>query len=358
MEIRYDILYLRFISILSIILYHFNEIIFHMGYIGVDILLIITSYLNINSISRNIINHKKFQYINYIIKKSNRLIPPSLFVLYFCKNYIRDSNEIYSSLFFLSNYYYYKKRIDYFYKYDSPTPILHFWCLSLEYQFYFIIPLIIRNIYKNYIIIVLFVLSLYVYLHNNNSYNSYCYYCLVPRLYQFLISYFIKVKSVEIDSYKYNIIYTILHTIIVVSVRNDYTNLHIIYTTLISCIINYNAMNCNISYFFEFFSNISYSLYLVHYPIIIENKYNNILKILLMMILSLVLYYISDKFILKILNKINNYFIINLYYILIIIVIYFYRNKEVLGNKFYYNPKLIWNEFNKYRHPCKNNVLS
>lgn len=108
MEIRYDILYFRFISILSIILYHFNEIIFHMGYIGVDILLIITSYLNINSISRNI-NHKKFQYINYIITKSNRLIPPSLFVLYFCKNYISDSNEIYSSLFFLSNYYYCKK---------------------------------------------------------------------------------------------------------------------------------------------------------------------------------------------------------------------------------------------------------
>lgn len=352
MNIRYDILYLRFLSILTIIFYHFNSELIKGGYLGVDILLIITGYLNINSILSKK-SKENYSYIDYIIKRSNRLIPSSLVVLYLCKSYVSDYNEIISSLFFLSNYYYYKKRINYFHQFDLPSPLLHYWCLSLEYQFYFIIPIILRIIYTKYIMFILFITSLFIYLYKEYENYSYCYYCFLPRLYQFTISYFITTKSKETKQMIFMFLFTILHIVIIVWFNNEYVNIHIIFTIIISIVINSSYLNHNLSNYFFYFSNISYSLYLVHYPVIIIYKFNIFYKINLIIIISIILYILNERYLLRLLNRTKDSNLLLIYFVLVLLCIY---NNNKIDNKKLDNSNKIWNEFNKYRKSCKINA--
>lgn len=352
MNLRYDILYLRFLSILSILLYHINSKIFKGGYLGVDVLLVITSYLNINSLL-----HKmkiEYLYINYIIKRSNRLIPSSLVVLYLCRNSVSDYNEIIYTLLFLSNYYYYNINLDYFHHYDLPSPLLHYWCLSLEYQFYFIIPLILCNEFKGFIIFISFFISLIIYFIKKQNNFSYCYYCFLPRLYQFAISYYIKHKSEENRYYILNYIITLIHTFIILLLDNEYVNIHIAYTILTFIIINKKFLDNHLSHFYLYFSQISYSIYLIHYPIIIICKYNIIIKVILISVSSIVLYIVCEKHLSFYLNKIKSLYIIIFYGICVLLCILMYRKKY--NNHIDIKNKL-WKDFNMYRKPCKFNFL-
>lgn len=257
MKIRYDVLFLRFLAILSIILFHFNEKLFQGGYLGVDILLVLTSVLNINSILYST-GKNCFSYIDYMVKKSKRLLPSSLLVLYICKNYVSDVFEICSVLFFTSNYHYYKKNVDYFHQYDLPSPILHYWCLSLEYQFYFIIPFVLRIKYNKYIIVSFILISLGIYLANMKINISYCYYCFLPRLYQFLITYFVKVREEQANRIISSIIMTITHIALLMWCKSEYIFSHIIYTLIITVTIHNNCLNNNKYYILDYFSKISF----------------------------------------------------------------------------------------------------
>lgn len=351
MKIRNDIYYYRFIGIMSIILYHLNQEIFCGGYIGVDILLILTGLLNIDSFATKYSNINQ-GCLKFIIARSKRLIPSSLLVLILCKNYIHDNLEIPISLLFLSNYYYYQKNVDYFYQFDKPSPILHYWCLSLEYQFYLIIPFVLKIKYSFIIIVSLILLSLFLFLQEMHKDLSYCYYCFLPRLYQFLATYFINTKSVYNYSFSTIFIYAFLHILILSFCSEVYVEIHLFHCLFTCIYIHKNYLEISKFNILIYFTKISYSLYLCHYPLIIIFKRNIIVTVIMIFISAILLHYLYEMQISKLCEHINNLVLILCYIVVIIVSFkkYFYKVKKNI--KVAANSKKLWDDFMKYRKPC------
>lgn len=153
---RVDIEGLRGVAVLLVIIYHFNYCICSGGYIGVDIFFVISGYLITGIIVRDI-EMNSFSYYTFYSNRCKRIVPNSITVLSFIIYLFSQSSDylyrlkVYKdclyALLFNSNTNYYIQSLDYYKSYEKQTPIIHYWSLSLEEQFYFIYPFVIFNLY-------------------------------------------------------------------------------------------------------------------------------------------------------------------------------------------------------------------
>ena len=149
MKFRTDISFLRAVSVLVVMLFHFQVKPFQGGFIGVDVFFVISGFLMTQIILKGM-DTEKFSLKQFYIKRINRIIPPLqillLFVLFISVVFFFQSdlrlNAKYAFLanFFVSNIYFWKY-IDYFSSTDNI--LLHTWSLGVEWQFYLIYPLLI-----------------------------------------------------------------------------------------------------------------------------------------------------------------------------------------------------------------------
>jgi len=154
---RSDIDGLRAVAVLSVILFHFFPTKFPGGFIGVDVFFVISGYL-ISQIIIQELSLKQFSFINFYIKRINRIFPSLIIVLltsllagYFLlfKYELQELlKNIFTSSFFLSNYFYIAET-GYFSKSSELNPIMHTWSLCIEEQFYLIWPLLLFLFSKN-----------------------------------------------------------------------------------------------------------------------------------------------------------------------------------------------------------------
>ncbi|PCI88898.1 MAG: hypothetical protein COB24_00025 [Hyphomicrobiales bacterium] len=168
---------LRAISILLVILYHLNIAPFTGGFIGVDIFFVISGYLITDIINRKIVK-RKFSIFEFYITRAKRLLPPLFFVILlsligslflFTPFHLESfSQSAISTVFAVSNVFFWLEN-DYFDISTRLKPLLHTWSLSVEWQFYFFWPLILLLIYKirhfgvpSIFILVIGALSLYL----------------------------------------------------------------------------------------------------------------------------------------------------------------------------------------------------
>ena len=142
---------LRAIAVLSVILFHANfnfyNINFKGGYVGVDIFFVISGYL----ITKLILieqNKGEFTFSNFFLRRIRRIMPALLtvaavtypFAIFFFLPLplLEYVGSLISGIFFTSNFFFYFNEINY---YASPSiykPLLHYWSLSVEEQFYLI----------------------------------------------------------------------------------------------------------------------------------------------------------------------------------------------------------------------------
>jgi peptidoglycan/LPS O-acetylase OafA/YrhL len=147
---------LRGISILLVIACHLNFDWAKNGYLGVDIFFVISGYLIIGGIFDSIMasnNEAKFnfKFANFYFRRARRIIPVAVLVQicvlvysYFFTNSLAFKSTIQDfkwSSFFLANFHFAQKGTDYFQSGFSPSPLLHFWSLSIEEQFYVVFPI-------------------------------------------------------------------------------------------------------------------------------------------------------------------------------------------------------------------------
>ena len=144
---------LRAIAVISVVIFHAdfkinfanNEYNFLPGgYLGVDIFYVISGYL-ITHLILDSINNKTFSFLDFYERRARRLLP-ALFVviissivagyLLMLPPQFKDlSNSAISSLFFLSNFYFYFSE-NYFADASALKPLLHTWSLSIKLFFY------------------------------------------------------------------------------------------------------------------------------------------------------------------------------------------------------------------------------
>ena len=147
---------LRAISVLGVIIYHskiyfFGELFFQGGYYGVDIFFVISGYL-ITSIIYEDLSKNEFSLKKFYIKRCRRIFPALIFTILISSllswysvlpvSFIEYAKSVLYSLTFTSNYYFYLSGLEYGAVSGLLKPLLHTWSLAIEEQFYIIFPLL------------------------------------------------------------------------------------------------------------------------------------------------------------------------------------------------------------------------
>lgn len=140
---------LRAIAILLTCLFHFNIANAHGGFLGIPIFFVVSGYLVGGIIFRSI-EKGDFSLFSFWRRRLARILPALLFICllvlfsgYFIllpEDYLLTSSTIVSSLFLYSNHYLYGIQ-DYFGPAKYEVHFLHSWSLSVEEQFYILFPI-------------------------------------------------------------------------------------------------------------------------------------------------------------------------------------------------------------------------
>lgn len=317
---------LRAVAILLVVFFHFEISIFKSGYLGVDVFFVISGFL----ISKILVETKKEKnwLFNFYNKRFRRILPAlyTTILLVLFLSFIqftpihlnRVSNSSISAIFGYSNFFFWHEA-GYFDFEKNFKPLLHTWSLSVELQLYLIWSLIyffiisrLKN-FEYHVIIVIIALSLILSIIYSDRTSNFFYFTGF-RIYEFAfgaLSYYLiihkKNKIYGDKCFLLGLTILIISSIIIdQSVNyNSFNSLIIVLATfLILLSIN------NLSYVRQYFVNkplmligkISYSLYLIHWPIWIFFNYSlnfqhSIYYKALLIFISIILSYISYQYI-------------------------------------------------------------
>ena len=128
------------------------------GFIGVDIFYVISGYLITGLIVREIEKNGRLDFIAFYQRRIKRLLPTSFFILivtalvsWLVLPPIARSNlgrDIAGAALYISNYLFAFWQNDYQNLNATPSPVIHYWSLAVEEQFYLFWPVIIALLAK------------------------------------------------------------------------------------------------------------------------------------------------------------------------------------------------------------------
>lgn len=142
---------LRALAIAGVILYHLRPSRLTGGFLGVTLFFTLSGYLATKSIMRATARDG-FSYPRYIARRTTRLMPPILvtIALTAVATYIaapsllpKVQQDALPSALFLSNWFYIFRNVSYFAAAGLPSPLTHLWFCGVQMQFYLVWPLIL-----------------------------------------------------------------------------------------------------------------------------------------------------------------------------------------------------------------------
>ena len=308
---------IRVIACIMVFLYHLGLL--KGGYLAVCIFFVLSGYLSIISASRKDSFSLKSYYKNRFIKIYIPLLVVTLLTIFvschFTDNlWLNLKPEATSVLLGYNNFWQLSANLDYFSMHSS-SPFIHLWYIAILMQFELIFPiifLILRKLdfKKKTPTIILGILSfisvIYFYKVSTEGIIMVTYYHSLARIFSIVFgltlgSIYLKEKP---KTFKLFIFYLYLFIIGILcfTVKADckYMPLFMILVSLISCrligyAISFNNDENKFDKVIKFFSNISYEIYLVQYPIIffmsnINIPFKNILIIILTIIISYIIH--------------------------------------------------------------------
>ncbi len=148
--IRKDIEGLRAIAVLLVVLFHAGVPFLKGGYVGVDVFYVISGFVITSSLLRDIDSGRKHILRRFYGRRIRRLLPAATLVIVSTGiaasvliapiNLGATGKDFLSSALFYSNWHFAAEANDYMAMPVGASPVLHFWSLSVEEQFYAIWP--------------------------------------------------------------------------------------------------------------------------------------------------------------------------------------------------------------------------
>ncbi len=297
---RPDIDGLRAVAVLTILLYHIGFSQTPGGFVGVDIFFVISGFL----ITRNILSEIQagtFSFADFYTRRARRLLPAFFFTLaasigvafwlFSPAHFEQFGASLLYALLSVSNFFFWREA-GYFDSASELKPLLHTWSLSVEEQFYLIWPalLVLLSLARRKYLIPTFItalgfISLYLSQRLSVSQPSNAFFLLPTRIFEFAIGaacvWFIKFQPR--NKAVLEVLALIgLAMIIWATGRFNSTTLFPSYHALIPCIgtalliyagqapltglLLRNPIAVGLG-------RISYSVYLIHWPLIVFYKY-------------------------------------------------------------------------------------
>lgn len=149
---RTDIQGLRALAVGAVLIYHLWPNRLTGGFVGVDIFFVISGFLITGHMLREIERTGSVGLGRFWARRAKRLLPASLLVLAVTAVGVwaftplsqqpQFFREIIGSVFYVQNWVLAADSVDYLALTNAPSPVQHFWTLSVEEQFYVALPLI------------------------------------------------------------------------------------------------------------------------------------------------------------------------------------------------------------------------
>ncbi|OTG65057.1 acyltransferase family protein [Acinetobacter silvestris] len=359
---RSDVNGLRAYAIIFVVLYHFKILGFSAGFMGVDIFFVISGYLMSKILIEKLLNNQ-FSFANFYLSRAIRIFPALLFLVLIItllgwfilipeefKNYAKDAKY---SITFLSNWLYSRQAGDYFAVSAGDKILLHTWSLAVEWQFYILFPIILslfikvrKNLHSiGLLLVFISILSLLlsVIITPKNSISSF--FMLSTRAWEMLAGGIVYVyfnnrtltpfiqRSSEIIGYA-----CLFISLMVINKNTPwpgYAAILPIFGTVLILISNNQQSFFTRSKFIQMIGSSSYSIYLWHWPIVFFFAYfafqRNIITLSLAITLSIILGWLSYKYIENTSRALLSKFNFKTAYLLLLsVVIVFYTLFELI----------------------------
>lgn len=152
-KFRPEIQGLRAVAALLVAIYHI-----WMGRVSgaVDVFFVVSGYLVIGTLLRQVERTGRVQFMRFYGSLAKRLLPNALLVIVFvlvASLFLMPSSrwrttmfELLASTFYVENWLLARMSVDYLARHDAVSPVLHYWAMAVQGQFYLVWPLIITVI--------------------------------------------------------------------------------------------------------------------------------------------------------------------------------------------------------------------
>jgi peptidoglycan/LPS O-acetylase OafA/YrhL len=155
---RADIEGLRAIAVVSVLLYHAKLGPFDGGYVGVDVFFVVSGFLITRLLVRDVTKLGGRSLPNFWARRARRLLPASALVIISTLvvgwsvldplSFRSLARDAIAAGAFVVNMVFARRDGDYFASELAPSPLLHFWSLAVEEQFYLVWPLILMVVVR------------------------------------------------------------------------------------------------------------------------------------------------------------------------------------------------------------------
>jgi len=319
---RFDIQALRGIAVLAVVLFHANDKYFANGYLGVDVFFVISGFVVSPLIMRiytNSSNNRLQGILLFYRKRIYRLAPALAFTLILSvliifitlnpSDHERFAKQGIATLLLLGNIGAYKFSGNYFS--GNPNLLVHTWSLSVEEQIYLILPLILffvfyKRIFSKSLIIFLYLfttlVSLVLYVFPQILQNIYskmgiqiaaqiAFYSPFCRIWQFTLGglAYLFVSRLNYKRYRFTnkshfllslalviLLFTPTKFFLTSTIQSILLSIFVFLILILNC---FESLPLFCPKILVWFGDRSYSIYLLHWPLIYMAKYSQLLEI-------------------------------------------------------------------------------
>lgn len=152
-HVRPEIQALRALAVTMVVVYHLDPRLLPGGYAGVDVFFVISGFLITSHIHRGLASGGKFDLVGFYVRRIRRLLPAALLVVLAVvvvtllalppTLWNTIAKEAISCVFYVQNWTLAGEAVDYLAAGSGASPLQHFWSLSTEEQFYIFWPLLL-----------------------------------------------------------------------------------------------------------------------------------------------------------------------------------------------------------------------
>lgn len=300
---RFDINGLRAWAVVCVVLYHFGVPGFNAGFVGVDVFFVISGFLMTSIIIQGLESQKGLSVFSFYVARAKRIVPALLllcatlmlvgWITLPAFEYGALGVQVISALGFFSNIKFWRET-NYFSDTSQDQWMLHTWSLSVEWQFYLLLPVLLLVLWRlkpgrgpaAVLLGLVFIASLALSMLVSARHSAFAFYLLPARTWEMLagsLVYFLSGhlylrpltrRVLELLGFA-----LIIAAVVIFDVRSVWPGWYALVPVLGSALVILAARQTSIwsgTRVAQWLGNCSYSLYLWHWPIVVVLVYGNL----------------------------------------------------------------------------------